>query len=686
MTVNKIRIKELEKIIIALDTSFDVGNDCINPISEEIVLDNEYDSLKKELLTLCPESKIFKTVTSSISKISGKKIKHSPPMTSINKCNGTEEEKKEILKKFFNDYRKKFKIDEDVDSLIEDGKTFCMSYKIDGLAASINYQNGKLVSGATRGDGILGVNITDKTKYIKGIPQTLPLPLTLKIRGEIFTPISVFNRINENSEKNFSNARAYSTGQIGHKTIEKIKDSGLSFIAYSILKLENPPYSTEIERNIWARKLGINFVETVPFSYKILEKLEEEYKSKDIMIDGVVVSINNLKLQKEMGHSGDKDTGNPKGKCAWKFRDEIKTAVVREVEWRTGRSSIITPVLIITPIQLEGTQIQKVTAHNLSIIKNEKIGKNSIVEIVKSGKIIPKLHKVVEAKGKLNIPTNCPSCGFPTEIRDGNNNSQSLICTNKDNCPAQNIKNLDHWLKTLGVIGIAGSTIKKLIDVGLIQKPGDFYRLTVDGLISNGFTERTAVLIVARIWMVQSPEQIKNNSILVSSIIDHSSQKIKIPMEKFFAAFGIKNSGKTIGAILAKKIGNWEKIKKIKLNELENIDGIGHIIAKEIVEFFERNIKMVEDAEKNFEFETKQSGGKLEGKKFVLSGKLESKNGEGKAYFKNLIEKNAGEVKGSVGKTIDFVICGAGSGLKSKKAESLNIPILTGDDLEEMLN
>lgn len=671
------RIKCLEKTIVALDTSFETGNDCLNPFTGEVVLDNEYDAFKKELLTICSESKIFKSVTASKTKISNKKIVHDPPMTSISKCNGSEEEKKEILNKWFGDCRK-------IDTKSPSASFFCMSYKHDGLALSCEYEKGKLTKVGLRSkSGVDGIDVTAKTKYIDNLPQTLPLPITCTIRGEVETTISVFNKVSEQLGENAkANPRAHTAGSMNQKTAEKMKDRGLRFTAYNILKIDNPPYSTEIERYIWATKtLKLNFVKTVIFNASLLKIFEDNHRRLDWMVDGAVISVNDLALQKQLGHSGNKNTGNPKGKIAFKFKDEVKKAIVKSVIWQTGRTGNITPVLIFDGISLEGTTVSKCTAHNLGIIKNNNIGVGSEIEIIKSGKIIPKIHKVVKAQGSASIPRKCPSCNYDLIKVDGAGGALSLICNNNE-CPAQNIKNLNHWMTILGVKGIAEKNIERLVDIGLIQKPGDFYRLTIPNLISAGITERTAVLTVSRIWMINSPENIKDNTLLIDSIKDHQNTgKIKVSMGKFFAAFGMQAAGQSTGEILEKEIGDWQKIKISTVSELEVFDGIGPIMAQEIVSFFQKNKAMVEDVEQYFRFKTKILGGKLEGKKFCLSGSLD----EGKQKWKKAIESQGGEIKSSVSKTLDYLVAGDGSGAKTDRANDLGIKILTTDGLIDLL-
>jgi len=684
--MKKQRIKDLEQIIIKLDTLFEQGEDCVNPISGEIILDNEYDFLKKELFELCPNSKIFSNVTASELKITKDKIKHNPPMTSINKCNGTQKEKEEILEKFFKDCGK---LEKDISARknlmwwIEN--FFSMSYKHDGIALSCEYENGELKRAGLRSDtGMDGIDVTEKTMYISGVPQTLNQPVTCKIRGEVETTVSEFkkqcDRLGEDAK---ANERSHSAGSMNLKTAIEMKDRGLRFTAYNVVDIISPPYKTEIERAKWVSKLGFNFVETIPFTYELLKTFEEEHRKLDFKVDGVVISINDLELQEKMGRSGNKITGNKRGKIAFKFADEIKKATVKNIVWQTGRTGTITPVLVIEPVQLEGTQVQRVTAHNLKLILNNNIGINSKIEIIKSGKIIPKIHKVIEAKGNVEWPSNCSSCGEKTEIKDGKNNTQSLICPNRDNCPAQNVKNLNHWLKCLDVKGIAEKNIEKLMDMKILEKPGDFYRLTVNNLVSAGVTERTAILIVARVWMINSPENIKDNNLLIKEIKERQDAgKIKVGIGKFFAAFGMPSAGKLAGEILEKEIEDWKKIKTSTISELEVFDSIGPTMAQEIVQFFKTNKEMVEDVEQYFEFEAKTVGGKLEGKTFVLSGKLKN----GKAYWKQKIEEKGGVIKSSVSKNTSFLLAGDGSGLKTKKAKDLKITILTTEELEKLLN
>jgi len=683
--MSKPRIKELENIVKALDTAFEVGDDCIDPISGEIVSDNEYDALKQELFDLSPKSKIFDGVTASTVKTSKDKIIHNPPMTSINKCNGSEEEKSSILLEWIKSTQKSLpldKIPKDYSTHLKNN--YCMSYKHDGLALSCVYEDGELQSVGLRSkSGIDGIDVTDKSKYIEGIHQTLSLPISCTIRGEVETLISVFEEVSESLGDNAkANCRAHCAGSMNQKTAEKMKDRGLRFTSYNIIGLEDPPYLTEIERAEWANdKLNLNFVKTIPLSLNMLKTFEDNHRRLDFMVDGVVISINNLEEQEACGRNGDKATGNSKGKLAFKFKDQTSRVIVTDIVWQTGRTGSSTPVLIFDGVSLEGTIVSRCTAHNLGFIIKHGIGIGSEIEIIKSGKIIPKVHKVITTSKEKNIPELCHSCSSELIIVDGQDGAESLVCNDMD-CPAQNIKNLNHWMKTLGVKGIAGATIERLIDSGLVQKPGDFYRLTVKDLMDAGFRERTSTLIVSRSWMIRDPEQIKDNSILSKEIEKACCGRIKMPLWKFFAAFGLKSAGKEVGKILEAGIGNWEDIKTTSPEQFEKFEGIGPIMAKEIVKFFQDNTSVVEDVEQYFDLQVKASPtGKLSGKSFVLSGNLDG----GKAKWQDAIEKQGGAIRGSVSKKIDYLVAGEGSVGKTKQADGYKITILTVSDLEEIL-
>ena len=687
-------ITDLRQIIIHLDNCYHItGEECINPITKEIVTDNEYDALKNRLEEIDPLWDGFKTTFAADEEVVGKKVAHNPPMTSISKCNGTQEEKESILLKWMEDCINNISDSQNVSkgtldfSLADKNDIFSMSFKHDGISLSLEYERGQLISAGLRSkNGIDGIDVTKKTENIAGIPKKLPIPVTLTVRGEIETHLKEFKEINLELEKDGkdakTNPRAHTAGCMNRKTAKEMKDMGLKFIAYNILNFKLPPYKTEIERALWVKDvLGFNFVKTVPFAYSRLVAFEMIHRDLDFMVDGIVISVNELKKQVELGTHGNGSSANPKGKIAWKFADEVKNAIITSIEWQTGRTGTITPVLNFDGIQLEGTTVSKCTAHNLGIIKQNKIGVGSTIAIIKSGKIIPKIKEVIESKGKVTSPSACPSCGFITKEVLGNNNTESLICDNK-NCPAQNVQNLDHYLKRIGVKGIAESTISKLCKAGLVEEPSDFYKLTLEKIQAIGIKKRSATLILARIKMIVAPEQEKDNSILMALLNKIKDRKIPVKMETFIASLGIDGAGRELGRILSENYDSFEDVRQLSVNDLESHDGIGPITASNVYSYFFDNKKQIDDLLNFIQIKIiKKKTGNLDGKKICLSGSLPG----GKARWKTFIEDNGGMLTSSVSKKTDYLVASEGSGSKSDKAQKLDIPILTVDDLEKLI-
>lgn len=688
----KSEIDDLRQIIVHLDNCYHVaGEECVNPITGDIVSDNEYDALKRRLEQIAPAWDGFKTIFAANDEVIGKKVTHDPPMTSIAKCNGTQEEKEDTLKKWMTDCIKGVifpvvKPGLDLDFLIaEKSGIFSMSFKHDGIALSIEYEDGKLVRAGLRSKtGDDGIDCTAKLKNIANIPRTLPEPWSLIVRGEIETYVKIFDEVNatlsEDDKK--TNPRAYTAGAMNRKTAAEMKGMGLSFAAYNILNFDDAPYKTEIERAKWAKEvLGINFVKTIPFTFSHLCAFEEVHRELDFMVDGAVLSVNNLEDQESLGTHGNRANSNPKGKIAFKFKDETKNAVVTSIEWQVGRVGSITPVMNFKGIQLEGTTVQRCTAHNLGIIEKNKIGIGSIIVIIKSGKIIPKMKKVIEAKGEVVYPLTCPSCGQPTKRVEGNNGAISLVC-DSPTCPAQQVQNLDHYLKRIGVKGIAEKNIAKLCEAGLVNEPADFYKLTLDKLKDIGFKDRSATLILARVKMVNSPEQEKDNSVLLILLDKIKDKKITVKMETFIAALGIEGGGRELGRIMAEKYDSFDVVRNLSPSEIETHDGIGAITASAVYHYFKDNADQVDDLLKFVKIEVvEKKSGNLDGKKICLSGSLPG----GKARWKTLIEDNGGKVSSSVSKKTDFLCAGDGSVGKTEKANNLGVPVITTEDLQKLI-
>jgi len=671
--------KQLETLIEHLDTLYEAGEDCIHPDTERLVADAQYDDYKNKLFKAKPNSYIFETVTASKLDSQGGIVVHDPPMTSISKINGTDEEKEEDLTEWLK-------------ASAKSEKDFVMGYKHDGVACSLYYKDGALVSAGLRPrDGIHGENVVDNVQFVKDVPLELPVKVTCVIRGELECLISVFNSLNGSDtvdQRVFANPRNYTAGSVRQfKDCRKTGKRNLSFTAYSVENLDNPPYKTEIERAKWVSGvLGIPFIELVYFKHKKLEVMEEVSGDLDFEVDGIVISVNDLEEQEQLGRHGDQATGNPKGKIAWKFRDEIARVIVKNIRWQAGRTGKLTPVLEFDAVQLEGTQVTQCTAHNAGVIMTHAIQSGVEVEIKKSGKIIPKFERVIskiDGTFDLNVD-KCPSCGSAVAINKSGSKDKGdwtceFVCKNKE-CPAKHIKGLMHYLTTIGVKGLADSTIKKLIESGLVKVRSDFYYLDFNDLQNKvGFTERQSALILARIFMLSSPEKNKDTDKLLLEAKDKKT--VSVPIEKFIAALGIIGASKgTARALVSHFSGDLNKIMNASIDELVKVEDIGEKTAIALEKFFEDNDGGIDELLRFVELELPKTG-KLSGKTFVFSGSFP----DGKETWQNAVAELGAKIGTSVSNKTDYVVIGPGSGAKEKKATELGITKLDIEDLQEML-
>jgi len=672
----KVEIDSLLEVIESLDTAYELGEECIHPHTGLIVTDTEYDAIRKKLTDLLSkydkDNAFLKQPTLSTVTAS-KKVKHNPPMTSISKANGTLAEKEDILSDWIKKVMTKLNYSGDKKN---GNPIIAQSFKRDGVAVSIEYVNGKLSRAGLRPqDGINGEDVTENIKYVEGVLETLPIPVTLTIRGELECKISVFNKMNEKAiesgEKGYSNPRNYTYGSINQsKDPKETKNRCISFTGYTIENFDKAPYSNSIDRAKWCNQtLKIPFVRVEPFVYSSLAKMESMVSTLDYEVDGIVLEVNDLEDQEQMGRHGDSQTGNPLGKLAWKFKEKSAKPTVKNIVWQTGRQGKITPVLEFDAVPLAGTMVKRCTAHNVGIVTSKGIGIGAVIEIIKSGKIIPKVIDVVKRANKVDIVDVCPSCGSKLELIKGND-AEELYCNNGLNCPAQNIGKIVNYLSVIGVKGLAESIVEGLIDSGLVKKLGDLYNIDYNTLIKSGFSERTSVLFLARIKMLSNPEKIQDNKILLDKV--SKAGKPLISSQDFIAAMGISNAGKGTARGLSKFYnGDIQRLLSATMDELKSIDEIGDITANSIFEFIKGNKDEIIELLDHVDIE-KPKTGKLTGKSFVFTGTFEKKRSE----LQKMVEDLGGKSSGSVSKKVDYVVVGEDAGSKKDEAEKLNIKIL----------
>ena len=694
------RADDLERIIGHLDTLYERGEDCLHPDTEIIVTDGEYDALRRELLNLRPDSDLFDSATASSYQSENRKIVHDPPMTSLEKAShevvATQEE---MLFKWISDSMegatakvreakqekiagKKYK-EEDVTFA---KKYLCQTYKLDGVALGLYYEKGKLVGAGLRPrDGINGEDVTEQVQYVDGIPTKLKKPVTCSIRGELICKLSDFEKVQAElekaGEKLRANPRNHAAGGIRQfKEPKKTKSMRLSFIAYTVERLDDPPYKTEIDRaKFCTKELGVPHVETKFFDFAQLAEMEEAVPELDFEVDGVIVSVNSLEDQEQLGRHGDRATGNPRGKIAWKFREEEATPVIKEVEWQTGRTGKIVGVAIFDAVRLAGTNVSRATLHNAGFMLRNQIAIGSKIAVRKAGKIIPKVTRVVSGEGKPTLPDACPSCGETTELVEGGSEGmQELVCEN-ESCPAQNISGLCHYLAIFGVLGLGESRVTQLVEGGAIRIPADFYRLDVEKALECGLSDRQSQLAVAAVQMIPSPEKLGGDE-LNRQIAEAFETKKEIPLWQLFAAFGIDAAGKAAGKALSDHFRSFEAIRKASVEELEAVEDIGNKTALIIRDYLAEHKSDIDDLLQYVE-PVLPSVGKLTGKRFCFSGGFE----EGKRHWEQEVESRGGVCTGSVSKKTDYLVAGDGSGSKSVKAEKLGVPILTIEELQELL-
>lgn len=688
---SKKRIAELERILLCLIRAHGKGIPCVHPDTGEDVPDIEFDEMRDELVRLDPDSSILRS-SSYAEDPNAKKVKHDPPMVSISKANGKQEVKEAKVEKWIRDMADRLGLDQ------SRPETWAIqSYKRDGVACALYYENGRLIKAGLRPqDNIHGEDVTENVKYVSGVPEKLPIPISCSIRGEIECAISTFQAINGTDAvdgQEFANTRNYSTGSIRQfKDTTITKKRKLNFTAYTIESFDQYKdyYSTAKERSEWAReKLGIPFVTVKSFSWVGLKDFEDGVLGLDFEVDGAVIEVDDLDLQEQAGREGDSEVGNPRGKIAWKFPDDIAEPYIKEIVWEVGRTGRITPVFTFDPVRLAGTMVSRAAGYSIGFMIRNQVRVGTKVRIRKSGKIIPESLGFFDDSGRFidkndleggsdnlpkdfdfsdfDYPERCISCGEPTSIDAGQKHGLfDLICNNSD-CPARSIRMFVHYLQTFGVKGIGEDVVGKLIEHGLVTKFSDLYELKVSDVLKVIGSLRTSLLSVARIHMVEQPESIKDNKTLAIQTTEAIKRKKRIPLAKFFASLGISGSGKTAGRELAAHFLGIEPILTASEDDLLKVDGVGPKAAKSICKYLDKHVDEVRDlCEKHIELELPKTG-RFTNKTFVFTGAQP----EGKEYWRDRVEKEGGRVSSSVSKKTDYVIIGSDPGQKADKARDL---------------
>jgi len=672
----------LEALVIHLATLYDQGEDCVDFDGEE-VSNPEYDALVRELRNKRPDSRAFdKNSTSpSVYVPTGNLVVHNPPMTSIAKADGVHKE--DIYKDWISQCCKTLGYEDPPKPF-----RFSQSLKHDGVATRIYYEKGKLVKAGLRPkNGVNGIDITANVQYVTGIPQSLPQPWTMAIAGELECLLSDFKLVQAEraaaGEDPRKNPRNHTYGSINqHKDPSKTKDGKLSFMAYAILNFDQAAdfYKTEVERAKWCNQtLKIPYVRTSLHDFEDLAEMEAKVPDLPYEVDGVVLKVNNLEDQEQLGNSGDTPTGDPRGALAWKFAEEEATAETSQLVWRANRTGRVTPVVVFTKgVYLAGTIVSRATCSNYGWLTRAGIGAGTVVTVIKAGKIIPKVIKVISGKvDKIDYPKDCPSCNNALDIIDGHGINKELMCLNQL-CPAKQIRGFVFYLTNIDAKGIGDSVMEQILESGKVHSRADLYTLSVDDLCACQFSEREALLVLATIHMVKP---VKNNDKLLANITAARAKKKIVPGWQFFAALGISGAGKTYGKDLFEHFGNFDKIMNASVEELIEVEGIGKITAESIRNYFAAHKPEVLELLQHIELELPKTGGILDGVTFVLSGSFD----DGKSHWEKRIQDAGGKCGSSVSAKTQYLVAGPGAGSKLERAKELEVKVIDVKELEKML-
>ena len=617
------------------------------------VSDSEYDQLYRELVeleTAHPDEILPESPTHRVGGVVLKgftKYQHQYPLYSLQDAFSREE-----LEAFDQRVRKEFP-----------SISYVCELKIDGLSISLTYENGVLVTGATRGDGSVGEDITENLKRVKDIPLVLPEPVNITVRGECYMPRASFDRVNqirqENGEPEFANPRNAAAGTLRQLDTKIVAKRNLATFLYQ----EVSPTDQSSQEGVLEKLARLGFVvnqervlaEDMEQIWDFIQKVAQLREDLPYDIDGIVIKVNDLAVQEELGFT----VKAPKWAVAYKFPAEEKEAKILSVDWTVGRTGVVTPTANLTPVQLAGTTVSRATLHNVDYIAEKDIHQDDTVIVYKAGDIIPAVLRVVKDKRvsdqAIAIPTHCPSCQsellhFEDEV--------ALRCINPL-CPAQIKEGLNHFASrdAMNITGLGPAVVEKLFAAQLVEDVAGIYRLSVEDLLTlEGFKEKSAEKLYEAI------QASKENS-----------------AEKLLFGLGIRHVGSKVSQILLQEFHDLDQLATADPERIASIDSLGMVVAESLKSYFaqegsKRLLQELKEAGVNMDYlgEKVAADAALSGMTVVLTGKLERlTRSEAKAKLESLGAK----VTGSVSKKTDLVVAGSDAGSKLTKAQELGIQV-----------
>lgn len=634
------------------------------------ISDYEYDQLLAELAGLESEYPEYLTETSPTQRVGGQPISsfetvtHRVPLLSLNNAYDLDE-----LRAF----------DERLRRTLGEQPEYVVELKIDGLAVSLLYENGVLLWGATRGDGVTGEDVTHNIRVIPSIPLRLRTkePLEIEIRGEVYMSRLDFEKVNkeraEQNESLFANPRNAAAGSLRQLDPRIVRKRRLNMFAYGIGYISG----REAPKTHWEslqliRELGLRvnehaaLCESIDAVIEYCAKWQEERDTLPYDIDGIVIKVNSILKQNQLGFT----SKGPRWAIAYKFPPKQRTTVVKEIKVQVGRTGVLTPLAILDTVEVDGSMVSKATLHNEDYIKEKDIRIGDTVVIQKAGDIIPEVVKVITGKRTGNeipfvMPQECPDCGSKVKREPG---EVATRCVNAS-CPSRLKEGLEHFVSrnAMNIEGMGPRLITQLVERGLVKDAADIYELSGSDLLML--------------------ERMGEKSVL--KLLDAIEMSKQNPLNRLLFGLGIRHVGERAAKVLAKHFGSMDRLMRADIPELTAVEEIGEVIARSIKDFFseEQNVNLIKRLESHgvnmVEEETREvQSQSLQGKRFVFTGTLER---WGRTEAKRIVESLGGVVSSQVSGNTDYVVVGSKPGSKADKARQLGVPMLTEEEFEVLI-
>ena len=637
------------------------------------ISDFEYDMLMLELRNLENQYPDLITSDSLTQHVGGtvkegfEKLEHEVPLQSLqdifdfNELYAFDERVRKTLEKEENSNREKVK--------------YIVETKIDGLSVALEYKNGIFVRGATRGNGLVGEDITENLKTIKNIPKKIKEPIDIIVRGEVFIGKKDFEKMNEEREENeeslFANARNAAAGSLRQLDSSIAAQRPLDIYIFNVQKSDTIEFKSHIESLRYLEKIGFNVnpvkieCNTISEVIKEINYIGENRENLSFGIDGAVIKVDDLKQREVLGTN----YKTPKWAIAYKYPPEQKETLLKDIVFQVGRTGAITPMAILEPVKVAGSTISKTTLHNEDFIKEKDLRIGDTVVIQKAGDVIPEVVKVIKEKRTGNekefeMPKKCPVCGADAVREEG---EAAVRCIGIE-CPAKQFRNILHFVsrEAMNIKGLGDSIIEELLNRGLIRNIADIYKLTLEDLASLK----------------------KKGKKFAQNLIDSINESKKNEFYRVINGLGIRHIGVKAAKQLAKKYKNIDELQNASYESLLEIDDMGEIMAQSVYEFFSQaQTKDLIEKLKKYDINLKaeditQVDNRFEGMVFVLTGSLENYS---RKEAEKIIESYGGKTSSSVSKKTTYVLAGEDGGSKLTKAQTLGITIISEEEFLNMI-